>query len=313
MSGRFVLAKLRLPCSSFAALGGAWLLLFGACGSEAPTAAPAQAPAAASAGLRFADGRVSLARDEVLQLALLEELAQAAGFELEVGAVAPRSISLRLDQVPLIDAIAAMLEGTAFRAEYAVDPKTGAHVLARLAVGEPAPTAPGPAGADSGGLPAAQREREARADKIHGLFAQRREASEERLRLARASIEERHARETEAIEQLADSDAAVRVEALATIDPAGDAAPRVAELARTDPDPRVRAAAVERLGDADTWQATSTLLESLVDPSPEVVIAALEALEYSGDHSLLPRVAPLANHPNPAVREAAKAAIESLE
>ena len=100
--------------------------------------------------------------------------------------------------------------------------------------------------------------------------------------------------------------------ALALIDPSGDAAARVVELAKSDPDPRVRAAAVERLGDADTYQATTALLDSLADPSPQVVIAALEALEFSGDRSMLPRIEPLANHPNPAVREAANSTLDSL-
>ena len=74
----------------------------------------------------------------------------------------------------------------------------------------------------------------------------------------------------------------------------------------------MRAAAVERLGDADTYEATSVLLESLSDPSPQVVVTAIEALEFVGDRSLLPRIEPLAGHANPAVREAAKEAIDSL-
>ena len=308
-----------MPGSSarLAALVGAWLLAVGGCGSERTPgeAAPAAGvestltPASAGSGLQFRAGRVSVARDEVLQLALLEELARRAGFELEVGSVAPRSIRVRLDDVPLLDAISVVLEGTPFRAAYAVDPSTGAHVLARLSVGELAPGAPGAA---SAGHAESESERQARSEKIHALIAQRRENAEERARLAIASAEERRTREAEAIEQLADTDAERRVDALAAIDPAGDAAVRVVELAKSDPDPRVRAAAVERLGDADTYQATTALLDSLADPSPQVVIAALEALEFAGDHSLIARIEPLANHPNPAVREAANSTLESL-
>ena len=252
---------------------------------------------------------MSVARDEVLQLALLEELAGRAGFELEVGSVAPRSIRVRLDDVPLLDAISVVLEGTPFRAAYAVDPKTGAHVLARLSVGELTPGAPGAASARHAD---SESERQARPEKIHALIAQRRENAEERARLANASAEERRAREAEAIEQLADTNAERRADALAAIDPAGDAAARVVELAKSDPDPRVRAAAIERLGDADTYQATTALLDSLADPSPQVVIAALEALEFAGDHSLIARIEPLANHPNAAVREAANSTLETL-
>jgi hypothetical protein len=305
------------PRARLAALVGAWLLAACGCGREpapsetAPAAgvASTRAPASGTGALQLRAGRVSVARDEVLQLALLEELAGRAGFELEVGSVAPRSIRVRLDDVPLLDAISVVLEGTPFRAAYAVDPKTGAHVLARLSVGEPAPSAPGAGGGEGA---ATESEGKARAEKLHALLAQRRETAEERARLAIASAEERRAREAEAIEQLADTDAERRVDALAAIDPAGDAAARVVELAKSDPDPRVRAAAVERLGDADTYQATTVLLDSLADPSPQVVIAALEALEYSGDHSLIARIEPLAKSPNPAVREAANSTLESL-
>jgi len=306
-----------------AALCGACLLAASGCGGEPPAsdaaheAHPAGAASpptsgSASAALRFSAGRVSVARDEVLQLAVLEELAGRAGFELIVGSVAPRSITLRLEEVPLLDAISVMLEGTPFRAEYAVDSRTGAHVLAKLSVGESVSASASLPDAGSAGDSAAELARQARSEKIHELFAKRRENAEERGRLASASAEERRAREAEAIEQLADADGARRAEALATIDPEGDASARIRELAKSDPDPRVRAAAVARLGEADTYQATSALLDSLADPSPLVLIAALEALEFAGDRSLLPRIEPFANHPNPAVREAAGDAIDSL-
>ena len=119
------------------------------CGGEPPAgdaapAAGAASPDAAGAPLRFENGRVSVARDEVLQLALLEELAARAGFELEVGAVAPRSLTLQLDAVPLLDALSVILEGAAFEIRYAVDPATGAHRLAKLRIGEPRAVATAP-------------------------------------------------------------------------------------------------------------------------------------------------------------------------
>jgi len=43
------------------------------------------------------------------------------------------------------------------------------------------------------------------------------------------------------------------------------------------------------------------------------VVAALEALEDAGDASLIGRLAPLEEHPDPAVRAAAREAIEYLE
>jgi hypothetical protein len=321
VSGRQLLtafpARFAAPLAALAAV--APLALAGCGGDEAgsraasSTQTAATAPAATGAPLRFENGRVSVARDQVLQLALLEELAARAGFALEVGAVAPRNLTLELDAVPLIEALSVILEGTAFQLQYALDPATGAHRLARLHVGEPRAVAAAPPAAAAEADAAPRRERGARgAEKLRGMFGGPREDTEELSRAAAASAEERRAREAAALEQLTNTDPERRAEAFASIDPDGDAAAQISEVARTDPDPRVRAAAVERLGDADTYEATSVLLESLSDPSPQVVVTAIEALEYVGDRSLLPRIEPLAGHANPAVRAAAKEAIDSL-
>jgi hypothetical protein len=307
--------------AQLAALAAAAQLAFVGCGGEhagsdaAPSpGAAATSPAATGAPLRFEDGRVSVARDQVLQLAVLEELAARAGFALEVGAVAPRSLTLQLDAVPLLDALSVILEGADFQLQYAVDPATGAHRLARLRVGEPraVAAAPPPAAAGASAPPPAERGPRG-ADKLRGMFGSRsREEVDELAREAAASAEQRRTREAAALEQLTNADPERRAEAIASIDPAGDAAAQIGEVARTDPDPRVRAAAVERLGDADTYEATSLLLESLSDPSPQVVVAAIEALEYVGDASLLPRIEALAGHANADVREAVQEASESL-
>jgi hypothetical protein len=307
-------ARLSIPSRArFAALGAAALLAVSACGGEPPAATDAGAGSAAGAAagpasgapVRFAAGRVSLVRDQALALAILEEVAGAAGFELVVGPVTARTISLRLDEVPLVEAIGALLEGTPFRAEYAVDPQTGAHRLARLVVGEPARSV-GP------GKPLAALDREARSEDAARLREERREKAEARRRLAGASATERQEREARALEQLGDPDAEQRLEAVSTLDPEGEGAARIAELAKSDPDPRVRVAAVAQLAEANSYQATTVLLDALADPSPAVLVAALEALEFSGDRSLLPRMQPFATHPDPAVREAAREAIEAL-
>ena len=256
---------------------------------------------------------MTVAREEVLQLALLEELAASAGFELEVGDVAPRSLTLRLTDAPLLEAVSAILEGTAFRASWAVDPASGEHVLAKLSVGAVATPPAAAAGAAPPPDAAAERARSSFAARMRERVAQRRESAEEPARDAAAALEQRRAREAVLIAQLDEGDALRRAEALEVIDPTGDAAGRIGELARSDPDPHVRAVAVERLGDADTYQAKTVLLESLADPAPQVVIAALAAIEFSGDASLLPRIEPFANHPDPSVREAANEAIEGLQ
>lgn len=314
---RCVAQLVALGTAAQLALVVATQLVLGGCGGEPPAgdaapAAGATSSAAAGAPLRFENGRVSVARDEVLQLALLEELAARAGFELEVGAVAPRSLTLRLDAVPLLDALSVILEGAAFRAQYAVDPATGGHRLAKLSVGEASALASPPPVVSAADTPRLQERGAGSSEKLSELLGRRRDDAEANARAAATSAELRRAREAAAIEQLTSADAERRAEAVASLDPAGDGAAQIGELARTDPDPRVRAAAVERLGDADTYEATGVLLESLSDPSPQVVVAAIEALEFMDDRSLLPRIEPLAGHANPAVREAAKEAIDSL-
>ena len=44
----------------------------------------------------------------------------------------------------------------------------------------------------------------------------------------------------------------------------------------------------------------------------EVVIAALDSLEFVGDSSIIPELTPLLKHPDPDVQEAAASAIEFL-
>ena len=55
------------------------------------------------------------------------------------------------------------------------------------------------------------------------------------------------------------------------------------------------------------------LLRSLGDDEPEVVIAALDALEFAGDETLVPDLEPLLEHPDERVREAAAEAIDFLQ
>jgi hypothetical protein len=308
---------------AWASLCAALLLAAGGCGGEPPASDSPGASAAARASspvrgvqLRFTAGRVSLASEQAFQLAILEDLAARAGFELVVGPLAPRNVTLRFEDAPLLDAISALLEGVPFRAEYRVDATTGAHVLARLVVGEPAAVARLPAGKQlQARLEAAAGKPvdELRGDLRRRLGERRTALSPERIESARAFSERQRAQQAESLEQLSSGDAARRADALAALDPDGEALSQIAELARSDPDPGVRAAAVSRLGDGDTFRAQSALLDSLADPSPQVLIAALKALESAGDESMLGQIEPFAAHPDPGVREAASETIETLQ
>jgi HEAT repeat protein len=88
---------------------------------------------------------------------------------------------------------------------------------------------------------------------------------------------------------------------------------RLSDTLSNDPAPIVRAAAAERLADASSLAAVTQLLTALQDGNSQVVIAALDALEWVGDESIIPQLSPLLKHRDPAVRERTIEAIEYLE
>ncbi|MCH7687423.1 MAG: HEAT repeat domain-containing protein [Planctomycetes bacterium] len=91
--------------------------------------------------------------------------------------------------------------------------------------------------------------------------------------------------------------------------------PALSELAANDPDAGVRKAAVSALSDAseEDTAVLGVLVGALGDPDPQVVIAALDSIEWVGDASVIPDITPLLEHPNAEVREAAETSIYFLE
>jgi HEAT repeat protein len=93
--------------------------------------------------------------------------------------------------------------------------------------------------------------------------------------------------------------------------------PELADLLRHDPSAGVRVAAATTLGDAmnkpEEREAVALLLEALHDDEPEVVLAALGALEFVGDAGTAPGLDFLLEHPTAEVRNAAANTIEWLE
>ncbi len=74
----------------------------------------------------------------------------------------------------------------------------------------------------------------------------------------------------------------------------------------------VRLAILELLGAEDLFLVKQLLLTALQDPSPELVMAALSAIEASGDYSLVPHIETLTNHSSMEVRAYAKVVQDSL-
>jgi HEAT repeat protein len=115
--------------------------------------------------------------------------------------------------------------------------------------------------------------------------------------------------------QLDDEDPAVRAEAAEGLTADDSNIPALSELAANDPDFRVRAAAVSALGGADAGDslALGALIGALGDPDPEVLVPALEGLQWVADSSVIPEITPLLDHPNEDVRDTAGITIDLLE
>ena len=108
---------------------------------------------------------------------------------------------------------------------------------------------------------------------------------------------------------LADDHPDVRAEAVALLEPEGAELEILAQRLALDESPEVRVAAAEALGRGHGYRTTPRLLDALDDPEPRVIVAAVSALEDAwADHPLPEvrrRVAALRSHEDPAVREAA--------
>lgn len=118
---------------------------------------------------------------------------------------------------------------------------------------------------------------------------------------------------TEALNDLRSSDAEVRADAVLDIEPEGVGLRYLIDTLG-DPDPEVRMAVISQLEDADEDPtAIAGIVSALEDSNSEVVIEAIDALEFVGDPSVISSLQALSDHPNEEVREAAVEAIEYLE
>ncbi len=309
-------------------LGACLWLAACSCGSEperpeppAPAASGLRGGSAAPLGeLRLVEGRVSGAVADVMQLSVLEQLAEQAGFELTASATPPRRVTLRLEDVALAEAIAAILTEERYALRYRPD-AAGPPRLARVEVGAPsesaslatperaaAPTdeqSPGPE-TDPARLERIEELRERIAELRRDLVESRNDA-QGRQRIRARLYGERQSFQEELEKALAHPDPRVRAAAIPDLDlDEGDARERVGEAGRLDPDPEVRAAAAQALADDGTYVAVSRLLQMLEDPDPAVLTATIEGLSFAGDETLIEFVAPFRGHPDPGVREQAQ-------
>lgn len=112
-----------------------------------------------------------------------------------------------------------------------------------------------------------------------------------------------------------DSDAAVRWEALRFLLQSGSpqADPALAAMLRQDPEPRLREQAAQLLAARVVPERARLLTEALRDNEPVVRIAALQALERTGDYSAVGPISELLKDTDEKVRLAALRALNALQ
>ncbi len=85
------------------------------------------------------------------------------------------------------------------------------------------------------------------------------------------------------------------------------------EIIKTNQDPGIRSLALERLSNTESYIAIETTVSALNDDSVEVVLQALDTIEFIGDESVIRYIEKLLYHPTAEIRDAAREAIEFLD
>lgn len=243
------------------------------------------------------EGGFQLLANGAARIDLLRALRAEQGFALEIaeGARLGPPLTARLLDAPLDDVLALALAGAPHALRYQ-DLPGGPPRLVEVRVGT------------------SRRD----PDPQLGLERPPRGSGLERPALSDAEHRERYERrQAERTRVLSSADPAARAEAAAWIHVDHRTLPLLGDALLGDEVPAVRAAAAETLGEAteedDEREAADLLIQALDDRDKGVVLAALEALESVGDASVIPRLEPLLEHPEPEVREQALITIEWVE
>jgi hypothetical protein len=233
---------------------------------------------------------------------VLKELAREARFEVEIhaGGGPTGSITLRAVEVPVERALARLLGSVPYALQYEGD-ETGEDArLARVVFGEP-----NPGGGIAGEFEGSREPQPMGEDRQTARGGWKREPPDP-TRFEEMQYED--------IRNLEDSRAEVRVDAAESIYPDEEGVAALAEIVTDDPDPAVRVAAAETLGQSlDDPNALAALLRALRDPEPIVVITALDGIGFIGDHTVIPEIQFVGEHSNPEVVDAWILTIDWLE
>lgn len=250
--------------------------------------------AAGEVRLRIDAGAITLRANAAPRRRLLERLSHALSFELAATDVGDEPITLETEAATLRDLLPLLLPDRAYRVDYRFDAVNARHAVARLEIG-------------AAGASQVRRPQSAPAQQAAALAGP---AEPDPAPPAARSLQRREPPQawSALMQQLDESDAEDRVEAIQKIEPDRDGLGVLIERLAADPSPLVRAAAARQLEDSDTLLAVDALIRALSDPDRRVVLDAIDALEFTDDESVADDLAPLTQHPD---REIAEAAIEA--
>jgi HEAT repeats/HEAT repeat len=272
--------------------------------SEAP---PRAQPAPGSALVSLSERGVTVHANQASRRAVLATLERSAGFDLEFapGTRLEEPVTIDAVDAPLEEVLGNLLEGWPHTLYFGVA-ASGGRVLEQVDVGDFSAADP------AAEVPTKADWTRGKTNWTRGL----RKRGVERNPVAEAERRERRERrQDELYAQLDDADPDARARAAEGLSADDRSIPAVSELAANDPDAGVRKAAVSALSDAskEDTAALDALIRTLGDPDPQVVIAALDSIEWVADASVIPHILPLLDHPNAEVREAAANCIYFLE
>jgi len=250
-------------------------------------------PAPGKAYVEYSDGRVTMRSNGALQLAILEQLAAQADFEVVAGKAETRPITLEIDRVSLVVAIASILDGFLYTVGYDFDEASGTRIITRVEIDD---------ALDRDALQKRERVSTAAIRTVEKARGDRKESTSEAYATEQAEL----------LSELDSPDPEVRTDAVDWIDLDGEALERLISLLESDPDAEVRATIVDRLGEEESPAATAALIAALRDPNSEVVLRAIEILEFEAEAWLIPELERLLSNPDPDVREATRDAINFL-
>ena len=114
------------------------------------------------------------------------------------------------------------------------------------------------------------------------------------------------------LKQLSDPSPEVREEAAGEIQATGIALDALAKLITADPSPDVRIAAIDALKESDDPGAVDALILGLNNEEPEVLEAVIDGLWFIGDKRALSHLVPMLDHPNEDIRDTTEYAIDNF-